>query len=160
MNIEILLADYSNEQQCADILSLLNDYALDPMGGGKALSSFTSENLIPELSRIPHAISIICYVDEEPAGLINCFEGFSTFKCKPLINIHDVVVLNKFRSLGISQAMLAKVEEIAQERDCCKMTLEVLEGNEVAKNAYLKYGFDAYELDPKNGKALFWQKLL
>lgn len=160
MNIEILIADYSNEQHSVDIVSLLNDYALDPMGGGTALSSFVKENLITELSKRPYAISVICYVDGKSAGLVNCFEGFSTFKCKPLLNIHDVVVLNEFRELGLSQRMLAKVEEIALEKGCCKMTLEVLEGNKAAQNAYIKYGFEAYELDPANGKALFWQKSL
>lgn len=160
MNIEVLLVDYSNEQHSTDIAYLLNCYAIDSMGGGTPLSSFVVENLATELSKLPHAISVICYVDGEPAGLVNGFEGFSTFKCKPLINIHDVMVLNEFRALGISQRMLAKIEEIAKEKGCCKMTLEVLEGNKAAQNAYSKYGFDGYQLDPANGKALFWQKLL
>ena len=160
MNIEVSLVDYSNEQQRIDITYLLNCYAADPMGGGVALSSFVIENLATALSKLPHAISVICYVDGKPAGLINCFEGFSTFKCKPLINIHDVVVLNDFRGIGVSQCMLTKIEKIAKEKGCCKMTLEVLEGNNVAQNAYLKYGFKGYELDPANGKALFWQKML
>ena len=158
MNIECSLADYSNEQHGIDIMTLLKSYALDPMGGGESLSEYSSDNLINQLSKRSDAISIICYVDAKPAGLVNCFEGFSTFKCKPLINIHDVVVLNEFRGLGLCQRMLEKVEAIAKERDCCKMTLEILEGNNVAKKAYLKYGFEAYELDPANGKALFWQK--
>nr|GFD20020.1 hypothetical protein [Tanacetum cinerariifolium] len=54
--------------------------------------------------------------------------------------------------------MLTKVEEIARQRGCCKMTLEVLEGNEVALGAYRKLGFSDYQLDPQMGRALFWQK--
>ena len=77
-----------------------------------------------------------------------------------MINIHDVAVISEFRGLGISQRMLLEVEKIAREKGCCKITLEVLEGNEVARAAYLKYGFDGYELDPVLGKALFWQKTL
>jgi len=38
--------------------------------------------------------------------------------------------------------------------------LEVLSNNEVAKSAYSKFGFSGYELDPKAGAALFWQKTL
>ena len=70
------------------------------------------------------------------------------------------MVVNDFRGLGISQLMLAKVEELGKEKGCCKLTLEVLQGNEVACHAYIKFGFDAYELDPKMGKALFWQKVI
>jgi ribosomal protein S18 acetylase RimI-like enzyme len=160
MSLEIVLADYSSEQHSNDIISLLNDYALDPMGGGEALSSYVKENLVIELAKQYGAITVLAYIDDKPAGLINCFQGFSTFKCKPLLNIHDVVVLNQYRDQGICQKMLNKVEELATEKDCCKLTLEVLQGNEAAKKAYINYGFEAYELDPANGKALFWQKTL
>ena len=143
-----------------DIGNLLNEYAEDPMGGGESLPDDVKQNLSAELSKVPSAFSVICYVNGKAAGLTNCFEAFSTFKCKPLLNIHDVVVKKEFRGLGISQMMLAKVEETAKEKGCCKVTLEVLEGNKVAQNAYIKFGYSDYELDPKMGRALFWQKLI
>jgi ribosomal protein S18 acetylase RimI-like enzyme len=66
--------------------------------------------------------------------------------------------LEAYRGLGISQQLLAKVDEIAQQRGCCKVTLEVLQGNTVAQKAYQKYGFTGYELDPAMGQAMFWHK--
>lgn len=160
MNIDIKIADYLNKNHANDIGWLMNIYAEDPMGGNNPLSDDVKQNLAKELSKLPHAFTVISYVDGKPAGLINCFEAFSTFKCKPLINIHDIIVIKEFRSLGICQKMLDKVEQQAKDKGCCKITLEVLEGNEVAQKAYLKFGFDGYELDPKMGKALFWQKLI
>lgn len=160
MAIEIIIADYSNKQQGLDIVLLMDAYSSDPMGGNKSLPSHVKENLVSELAKIPHAVSIICYVDQKPAGLINCFEGFSSFKCRPLLNVHDVFVLANFRGLGISQLMLNTVEDIARSKNCCKITLEVLEGNSAAQAAYLKQGFTGYELDPAMGKALFWEKVL
>lgn len=158
MNISIVRADYLNERHAKDMGYLLNLYAADPMGGGLELDEHVIDNLAAELAGIPHAFSILCYADNNPAGLVNCFEGFSTFKCRPLVNIHDIVVRSDYRRLGISRLMLDKVEEIAKARGCCKLTLEVLEGNAPARNAYLRFGFAAYELDPVMGKALFWQK--
>lgn len=67
-------------------------------------------------------------------------------------------MVNEFRGLGLSQPMLSKVEEIAKLKGCCKITLEVLEGNKVAQKSYIKFGFAGYELDPIMGKALFWQR--
>ena len=160
MNFKIVTADYSNAQHSHDIFSLLNDYALDPMGGGQALTDFAKKNLIKELLNINGAITILAYSHNKAVGLINCFNGFSTFECKPLLNIHDVVVLEEYRGHGLCQTMLNTVMAIAMERGCCKLTLEVLEGNDAAKSAYSKFGFQAYELDPKTGKALFWQKKL
>ena len=160
MNIEIIKADYLNEKHARDLSDLLEAYATDPMGGGKSLSEYTKGHLVKELSKQPHAFSVIAYVDGEPAGLTNCFEAFSTFVCKPLVNIHDFVVVKKFRGKGISQMMLDKVEEIAKSKGCCKLTLEVLSNNNAAKSAYVKFGFSSYELDPEIGNALFWQKIL
>jgi ribosomal protein S18 acetylase RimI-like enzyme len=160
MNIEIMKADYLNEQHKKDIPMLLDAYAADPMGGGKPLDDSVKDRLVTELSRISHAFSVIAYVDEQPAGLINCFEGFSNFACKPLISIHDVIVVDKYRGYGISQKMLDKVEQIARSKGCCKITLEVLGNNEAAKSAYRKAGFSGYVLGPEAGHALFWQKHL
>lgn len=160
MEVDIIQADYGDSKQRAEIPQILNAYASDPMGGGVPLSEFAKDNLVEKLSRHPHAFSVLAYVDGAPAGLVNCFEGFSTFACQPLINIHDVVVLEKFRGLGLSQGMLQKVEAIARDRDCCKITLEVLSNNTIAQKAYAKFGFAGYELDPTAGQALFWEKPL
>jgi len=158
MDIHIIKADYAKHGD--DIVNLLNAYALDPMGGGKALSDDVKKNLITELAKIPHAFSVLAYSGTKAIGLINCFEAFSTFSCKPLINIHDVAVHKEYRGLGVSQNMLAKVEEIAKQKNCCKLTLEILSKNEIAKAAYSKFGFASYCLDPNAGSAVFWQKEL
>lgn len=55
--------------------------------------------------------------------------------------------------------MLNAVEDFTKQRGCIKLTLEVLEGNQAAQENYLKYDFSGYELEPKMGKALFWEKL-
>jgi len=160
MKIELVRVDYLNESHAKDMTQLLDLYATDPMGGGKPLAEEVKSNVVSELSKIPHAFSIICYVEGRPAGLINCFELFSTFLCRPLINIHDVIVLEEFRGRGLSHRLLQAVEAEAVSRGCCKLTLEVLSGNEIAKKSYKKFGFSAYELDPKAGSALFWEKSL
>lgn len=159
-NIEILVADYHNPEHAEAISYLLNSYAEDPMGGGKSLSDEVKSTLAAKLAEQGNAFSVLCYVDGNPTGLINCFYGFSTFKCKPLVYIHDVVVIGNHRGLGLSQKMLAEVEQQAKQKDCCKLTLEVLEGNTIAKNAYVKFGFSGYQLDPEMGKALFWEKAI
>ncbi len=150
--------DYQNHAQGEDLLTLLNVYAHDPMGGGEGLSDFAKSNLLKELRKIPHAFSIIGYLGEQPVALANCFEVFSTFKCKGIVNIHDFVVLPEQRGIGLSQKLMDAVEQEAVNRGCCKLTLEVLEGNKVARNAYVKFGFEGYELDPEAGKALFMEK--
>jgi len=160
MNIELLLADYHDEKHAKDLVYLLNEYAEDPMGGGEPLSDFVRKNLIDKLKHQTNVFTVLCYVDNKPAGIINCVEGFSTFSAKPLINIHDAAVAKCFRGKGLAKLMFEKVAELAKQRGCCKLTLEVLEGNKIAQKAYQTIGFSGYELDPEMGKAIFWQKKL
>ncbi|GAB1266835.1 GNAT family N-acetyltransferase [Aurantivibrio infirmus] len=160
MSIKIISADYQSPQHAKDMGFLLNQYALDPMGGNAALPGEITENLAHELAKRSYAFTVLAYVEDKPAGMVNCFEAYSTFEGKPLVNIHDVVVLKGFRGLKLSIKMLDEVEKIATERGCCKLTLEVLSGNHIAKSAYQKFGFASYILDPKKGEAVFWQKKL
>ncbi|MAM89072.1 GNAT family N-acetyltransferase [Allohahella sp. A8] len=155
--INIVDVDYDNPLQAEHLTALLDDYARDPMGGGVGLPEGVKQRLPSALADTPGAFSILAYVDDEPAGLTNCFPGFSTFKCKPIVNIHDITVKAAYRGLGLSQMMLNRVKALAESRGCCKLTLEVLSGNEVAAQAYRKFGFAAYELDPRQGQAQFWE---
>ena len=159
-DVVVVQADYTNPVHAQALRDVLNHYARDPMGGGEALSQTVLAHLPAELARRPHAFSVLAFVNGEAAGLVNCFEGFSTFAGKPLVNVHDVSVVDKFRGLGLSQKMLLKVEDIARERGCCKITLEVLEGNPVAQGSYRKFGFSDGQLDPAHGRMLFWNKYL
>ncbi|MEM1155984.1 MAG: GNAT family N-acetyltransferase [Pseudomonadota bacterium] len=160
MNIEILQADYHDPRQGDDLIFLLNAYAEDPMGGGKGLSPEVCDQLLPALAALPHAVSLIAYVDAKPAGLANCFESFSTFACRKLLNIHDLAVLREYRGQGISQALLAALEALATDRACAKLTLEVQEENHVAKRAYQRFGFAPSTVSPTSGAAQFWEKSL
>lgn len=160
MSLEVIRADYHHPAHANAIIELLDAYARDPMGGGEALPAEVKERVVRELARLPHAFSLIAYADGVAVGLANCFEAFSTFAARPLLNIHDFVVLAEYRGRGVSQHLLGAVEAAATERGCCKITLEVLSGNEAARAAYAKFGFREYTLDVRAGSALFWQKLL
>jgi ribosomal protein S18 acetylase RimI-like enzyme len=158
MTIAVRLADYSDPQDAAAVVHLLDLYARDPMGGGEALAVETREVLIARLQQQPTVFSLLALVDGEPKGLMNCVWGFSTFVAKPLINVHDLVVAPDARGLGLGKALFSEVEAIAARRGACKVTLEVLSGNEPAKALYASLGYGDYALDPDKGTALFWEK--
>ena len=158
--IETIVADLHNDAHAKDFMKVLSSYAEDPMGGGGPLSDYTQSNLVEALKQQSQNFIVMCYVDGDIAGISNCFYGFSSFKAKPLINIHDFAILPQYRGRGLSKHLLNKVEGIAKENGCCKITLEVLENNQRAKKVYEAFGFEGYELNPEMGRAIFWQKNL
>lgn len=156
----VRLADYANAADAAAVVDMLDAYASDPAGGGKPLSNYAKIHLVRELAARPQAYSVLALDAMQPIGLVNCIEGFSTFACKPLVNVHDVVVLNSYRGQGVAAQMLALAQRIAQERGAVKLTLEVLSGNLPAVKLYRRIGFDGYQLDPDMGTAQFFHKWL
>ena len=162
--VRVFLANYKDERHANAVVQLLDAYARDPAGGGHGLSAFAKSNLIAELAKRPQAFSVLACdaadQGETPVGLVNCIEGFSTFACKPLVNVHDVVVLASHRGQRVAEQMLYLAEQIAVQRGACKLTLEVLSGNVGAIKLYQRVGFEAYQLDPAMGSALFLQKQL
>jgi len=164
MPLKILRVDYKDHSHREALVMLLDAYALDPMGGGEGLTQDVKGRLCNELAQRPQAFSFIAWNGSghqtHAVGLINCMEGYSTFKAKPLMNIHDIAVLSAHRGAGVGQALLATAEQLARQRGCCKLTLEVLTGNHRALSSYLRFGFAPYALDPAAGQASFMQKWL
>lgn len=161
--VRVCRADYRRPSHARALVAMLDAYARDPMGGGEGLSDFAQAHLVDALAARPQVFSVLAFSgadDGQPVGLVNCIEGFSTFACRPLVNVHDVAVLPDYRGQRIAEKMLKLVEQIALERGACKLTLEVLAGNTGAVKLYNRVGFSNYQLDPAMGQAQFLQKWL
>jgi ribosomal protein S18 acetylase RimI-like enzyme len=158
--ISVRRVDYTNPTDAQALVRLLDAYACDPAGGGEPLSEYAQHHLAAKLAKLPQAFSFIAWAGHEPVGLINCIEGFSTFACQTLVNVHDVAVLAGHRGRGVGRLLLDAAEQEAMVRGACKLTLEVLSGNSPARQLYKALGFADYQLDPAMGHACFMQKWL
>lgn len=156
----VRLVDYGHEPDAQALVALLDVYARDPMGGGEPLDPAVRQRLAPALQAFPGAFSLLALQGEDAVGLANCFTGFSTFAARPLVNIHDLAVMPGKRGRGIGRALMQAIEEEARIRGACKITLEVLGGNDNAKALYAALGYATYALDPAKGTAQFWEKKL
>ncbi len=160
VGVSVLQAHYADPVHAQALVAMLDAYARDPAGGGQALSAHAREHLVAELAARPTAFSVLAFDGSQVVGLVNCIEGFSTFACKPLVNVHDLAVAASHRGRRIGAQMLVLVEQIARQRGACKLTLEVLAGNQSANRLYARTGFVSYQLDPTMGHAQFLQKWL
>ena len=130
------------------------------MGDGKPLDQDARAQIIPGLRRHPTTLILLAFDGDQPIGAAVCFIGFSTFAAKPLINIHDFVVLPTSRGKGIGRRLLKAVETKARAIRCCKLTLEVMDKNHQAVRMYQAAGFERYALQEEAGAAIFMSKPL
>jgi GNAT superfamily N-acetyltransferase len=144
MDLQIRKADFADSRDAAAVVTVVNSYAVDPVGGGQPLPPDVRERLIPALRGHPTTLVLLAFAGDEPAGIAVCFFGLSTFKARPLLNIHDLAVVPKHRGMGVGRALLQAAEEHARRAGCCKLTLEVQDDNSRARGLYQSFGFEDF----------------
>lgn len=135
-DLAVVAVDLGDPSHQRSLVELLDEYARDPMGGGEPLSPFARSRLVAALRGHPTYTGFLAFEGARAVGLVNAFFGFSTFAARPLLNIHDLVVHRDARRRGVARRLLDSVEELARDRGCCKLTLEVLSGNAPARAAW------------------------
>jgi ribosomal protein S18 acetylase RimI-like enzyme len=155
MSVQIETADLHNSSHQQQLVRLLDLYSRDAMGNGAPLADATRAELVEGLRRHPASVVLLAWEGGECVGLCICFEGFSTFRARPLLNVHDLIVHPAYRNRGIGRALLRAVETAARARRCCKVTLEVRADNAAAQHLYRSVGFRDSE-PPMH----FWHKML
>jgi len=158
--LTIVAVDYADPHHAAAVVTLLDHYASGSAGGGEPLPEAVRRELPARLAAFPTALGLLAYADDRAVGLANAFLGFSTFTARPLLNLHDLVVDAAWRGRGVGRQLLGRLEVLAREHGCCKLTLEVLADNVAASELYRRSGFVPYRLDPALGVAQFWHKPL
>lgn len=154
-DLEIRECNYNYKKDLDAVVDLLNIYIGDEMGGGQPIDGMQKLRLVDGLNSHPTSIVLLAGMNDQYLGMTVCFETFATFSVKKCINIHDLIVKPEYREKGIGRALLNKVIEIAKERDCAKVTLEVREDNYKAQMLYHDLGFADCEPPMK-----FWVKKL
>jgi ribosomal protein S18 acetylase RimI-like enzyme len=142
MSVHVREADFDDDREVNGFIAVLDSYASAPVGGGRPLKPGVRERVVPMLRDHPTSLVLLAFVDDEPVGIAVCFFGLSTFRARPLLNIHDLAVLPQYRGKGVGQALLEAVEDRARRKGCCKLTLEVLDDNTRARDLYRRFGFD------------------
>ena len=157
-SLKIIEADLNNTNHQHAVATMIDDYAADPMGNGAPLTDAVRKRLIPALREQAGTRIFLAIHQQEPVGIAVCFTGFSTFAAMPLINIHDLFVSPRMRGKGLGRMLLQRVEDEAAASACCKVTLEVLEHNRTALEAYRKFGFSSPTHTTVGGGTWFMSK--
>lgn len=158
--VTIVEADLGRREHQEAVIAMTDAYSRDPFGDGKPLDPAARERLIPGLRAHPTTLIFLAFDGDRPVGAAICFVGFSTFAARPLVNIHDLIVVPDHRKKGMGRRLMEAVEQRARALGCCKLTLEVLDRNERALRAYTTFGFARYVLQEAAGEAIFMTKPL
>ncbi|OAN50988.1 MULTISPECIES: GNAT family N-acetyltransferase [unclassified Sphingobium] len=105
----------------------------------------------------PMAEVLIAEHQGAPVGFALFFHNFSTFEGRPGLYLEDLFVLPQARGLGAGKALLARLAQLAIERDCARLEWSVLDWNEPAIAVYRAIGarpMDEWTVQRLDGNAL------
>jgi ribosomal protein S18 acetylase RimI-like enzyme len=139
--VSVRPADFGQAADLARFVDLLDAYARDPMGGGTPLDPAVRERLVRDLPRRPGLYGLLAEHGDEAVGFATCLLGYSTFRARPLLNVHDIAVLPGWRGRGIGGRLLEAAAELGRRLQCCRITLEVRPDNPAAQRLYARSGF-------------------
>ncbi|MCL9781876.1 GNAT family N-acetyltransferase [Vibrio sp. S4M6] len=151
MTKKVLKIHIENPAQCTHFRTLFQEY-------NSKLSDAAIELMVEQLLALPYFHGFVCYSDNRPAGFAICYESFSTYTGKKVLNIHDFMITLHCRNQKLGQYLLEHIENFCREHDYGKITLEVNEKNTAAQNLYHSCGFS--DLSTKNENILHWEKQL
>ncbi len=140
MTASIRQADLSDPVDAQAIVELTDAYARDPKGGGRPLDDEVKAALVPAMREHGGIRVLLAEVDDESVGLATLIESFSAFNAAPVLNVHDLAVVEDHRGQGIGGRLLEATEAMAREMGCTRVTLEVLPDNP-ARKLYERQGF-------------------
>ena len=136
MNIQI---DAAKEKDAAQIVGMIQEFAVF-----ENLSDYcevTEENLRAAMfDENPSVEGLIAYNDDEPIGYALFYKNFSSFRGHRGLYLEDLYIKPEYRGHKIGEAFLAKLAQIAQERNFVRIDFLVLDWNESAIKFYKKLG--------------------
>jgi GNAT superfamily N-acetyltransferase len=105
----------------------------------------------------PAAEVMIAEQDGAAVGFALFFQTFSTFEGRPGLYLEDLYVRPEARGLGAGKALLARLAQLALERDCARLEWAVLDWNAPALAFYRSVGakpLDEWTVQRLDGEAL------
>lgn len=155
MEYTFLQIDLGNKEHGDQLIRLLDFYMQDEMGNASPMSKEMKPVILKGLKNYSGYLGFFALVNGAYAALANCNKNFSSFKAKPLINIHDFVVHPDFRGRGVGKLLLDSIAAYGKEKGYCRINLEVRKDNISARKLYEKAGYD--DCHPR---MYFWEKEL
>ncbi|RKF17390.1 GNAT family N-acetyltransferase [Alginatibacterium sediminis] len=150
----------SNSIKYIEVGSLDHRNALDSLFQeySSGVSASIDSTIVSQLLELPYFRGFLCFADNKPAGFAVCFESYSTYRARKVLNIHDFMVSNRYCGKGLAKSLLASIEQYCFENDYLKITLEVDDDNKIAQRLYESCGFEDFQVVLKGLN--HWQKYL
>lgn len=98
--------------------------------------------LLNEMINNPNAIFIVMYNQQEPIAFIGAW--VKNKEC----HITNIATIPSYERLGVGTFLMTEIEQIAQQQQSEKITLEVRLSNQTAQSLYRTLGFESIKIKP------------
>lgn len=153
MDIAFREMNFEDKTDGEKAVFLLNEF----MNHAEKCTRIIDKSIIGKMQNLGYAKIYFSEVDRNVIGIAVCFKGFSTYKQKELLNIHDFYLQKNYQGNGIGRLFLEFIEKECKKNNFCRVTLEVYGDNVNAIKLYKKSGYVGSE-DSENGCLIYAMK--
>lgn len=107
-------------------------------------------SIIGKLKKLSTTKIYLCENCNDIIGIAVCFIGFSTYKQRELLNIHDFFIRKEWQGKGIGKKFLQYIDKECVKNNLCRVTLEVYGDNTNAIKLYNQSGYIGNENSQNN----------
>ena len=124
---------WAEPTDAADIVRLIQALAIyesEPLTSVKVTEADILRDAFGEPDDAPRRIE--CLIAEHggaPVGLCLFFHNYSTWEGRAGLYVEDLFVEEQARGLGLGRMLMAALAQVAQERNCVRIDLSVLDWN-------------------------------
>lgn len=137
INFREMIYDHHDEKQIA--VDLLNEFMniIDGADSAKKIDI----SVMDKIKDLGFGKVYFCVDGDAVIGIAICFKGFSTYKQRELLNIHDFYIRSNYQGQGVGKKFIEYIEDECKKNGLCRLTLEVYKDNLNAIKLYRKCGF-------------------
>jgi ribosomal protein S18 acetylase RimI-like enzyme len=136
MEIKFREINYKNKNDKIVAVTMLNEFMNREKNNGEI-----EITIIEKIQNLGYAKIYFCEDANDVIGIAVCFKGFSTYKQRELLNIHDFYIRSNYQGKGIGKNFLDYIQDECKRNNYCRVTLEVYNDNINAIKLYKKCGF-------------------
>lgn len=116
---------------------------------GRGVAEGTAEDATHRLQFAGHlrrldSVTLVAASEDDVVGVVDMEYHQRLGDHRPQARVHDVVVTDQARGLGVGTGLLRAAEELARKRGCFRMTLVTASWREETIGFYRKEGWSEY----------------
>ena len=115
--LQITVCDYTNPDHLNALVDLINASILENHPDKKPFTGFERLRLVDAINQNENNVVMLAILNQSVIACAIAYECLDVFTGVKYLQLHDVIILNRYEGLDIDQMLIKGMKEIAEARN-------------------------------------------